>query len=81
MRITVNNRYSVVIGINGVGDIAHFNSGGAYVYNTLTCFSYILLSSVSQIILNNTWYTWYGTANGVYNSLIFQHIASGINSY
>ncbi len=40
-----------------------------------------LLSSTSVLTLFNKWFIYYGSANGVSNSLNFNHVDSGINSY
>ena len=58
-----------------------FSSGNINAYDVNLVSNLNLLSTTSAITFNNKWFIFYGSANGVANSLIFNHVDTGINSY
>ena len=58
-----------------------FSSGHINAYDLNLVSNLNLLSLNSAITFYNKWFIFYGSANGVANSLIFNHVDTGINSY
>ena len=62
--------------------IISFTDGTINVPQNINVLGYInLATTTSYITFYNKWFIFYGSANGIANSLIFNHVDTGINSY